>query len=197
LTARIIPIRRLEGKKEEMSDEALIAACAVADHAALVALFDRHHLRLHRFLCRIASTSAFDADDLLQDTFSAVWSSAEKYKGDAPALTWLFGIAANVARNYARSRERRARLIGTFEKQPIAAAEAIDEVAARKEQVERLQKALLELPHDHRVALVMCDLEGASGADAAAVLGVRPGTIWRWLHEARKTLREALKEDHR
>lgn len=118
MNGKVIPLRRVEGRAAEMSDEALIAACAVADQAALVALFDRHHLRLHRFLCRIASVGAFDADDLLQETFSAVWSSAPSYKRDSAALTWLFGIAANVARNHARSRERRTRALGVFGKEP-------------------------------------------------------------------------------
>jgi RNA polymerase sigma-70 factor (ECF subfamily) len=197
LIGRVIPLRRVEGRAEEMSDEALIAACAVADQAALVALFDRHHLRLHRFLCRIAGVGPFDADDLLQDTFSAVWSSAARYKRDAKALTWLFGIAANVARNYRRSRQRRAKALDAFGEQPVQQSPALDELAAHREEVRRLERALKELSHDHRVALVMCDLEGASGADAATALGVRPGTIWRWLHEGRKALRAAMKEDER
>ncbi len=197
MSGRVIPIRRFDGRVEEMSDEALVAACAVADQAALSALFDRHHLRVHRFLCRVAGLRTLEAEDLLQDTFAAAWVSARRYKGDSPALTWLFGIAANVARNHVRGRERNARALGTLGDQPQAPSERADDAAARKEAVQRLERALNTLPHDHRVALVMCDLEGASGLDAARVLGVRPGTIWRWLHEARKALRSVLEEGAR
>lgn len=177
-----------------MSDEALVAACAVADQAALGALFDRHHLRVHRFLCRVASVTPNDAEDLLQDTFAALWSAAPRYKGRAPALTWLFGIAANVARNHVRSRQRGARAMHVLTETLPPPPDGADIVAARREAMERLQVGLQKLHHDRRVAFVMCDLEGVSGTDAAEILGVRPGTVWRWLHEARKALRLAVGE---
>lgn len=177
-----------------MSDEALIAACAFADQAALGALFDRHHQRVFRFVCRVAGVGRIDGEDLLQETFAAVWSSADRFKGQAAGLTWIFGIAANIARNHVRSRARGAKAMHVLGEQPEAGQDALDEVAARKQAMQRLQDAMAELPHDHRVAFVMCDLEGVSGVDAARSLGVRPGTVWRWLHLARKALRIAVKE---
>lgn len=194
MSGKVVPLRRPEGRVEEISDEALVAACAVGDQAALGALFDRHHQRIHRFLCRVASLSSSEGEDLLQETFTAVWKASQRYQGDAKALTWLFGIAANIARNHVRSRLRGQRAMTVLGEQPTESKEAADEIAARKEALKRLERALGELPHDHRVTLVMCDLEGTSGVDAAKVLGVRPGTVWRRLHEARHMLREKLRE---
>jgi RNA polymerase sigma-70 factor (ECF subfamily) len=54
--------------------------------------------------------------------------------------------------------------------------------------------ALAELPFDLRSAFVLCDLEEMSGADAAAALDVRPGTLGRRLFEARRALRAAVEE---
>ena len=48
------------------------------------------------------------------------------------------------------------------------------------------------LPHDQRVACGRCELEGISGVGAARTLGVREGTMWRRLHDARKALRAVL-----
>jgi RNA polymerase sigma-70 factor (ECF subfamily) len=56
----------------------------------------------------------------------------------------------------------------------------------------RLKAAMEGLPHDLREVFVMCDLEEIRGVDAARVLDIREGTLWRRLHEARKALREAL-----
>jgi RNA polymerase sigma-70 factor (ECF subfamily) len=193
-SVRIVPLRPIDGRIEEMSDEALVGACAFSDRAALAALFDRHHRRVHGFLFRMGVDRA-DIEDLLQDTFTALWTSAQRYHGQAPALTWIFGIASNLAKNYARSRFRRDRALKSLEMAPPPAPEAVDERADKRMMVKRLNDALLELPHDRRAALIMCDLEGASGKDAARALGVRPGTIWRWLHQARKTLRAALEEE--
>ena len=78
----------------------------------------------------------------------------------------MFGIAANVARNHARGRQRYAAAMHVLGEQPTPFSEPVDDVAARRELLRRMQAGLKTLPHDHRVALVMCDLEGATGEDA-------------------------------
>ena len=60
--------------------------------------------------------------------------------------------------------------------------------------IARLEDQLGRLPEDLRVAFVMCDVEGVAGVEAARVLGLREGTLWRRLHFARKALRAALEE---
>ena len=52
----------------------------------------------------------------------------------------------------------------------------------------RMREALSALPHDLRVALVMCDLEDIPGREAAAVLQIPEGTLYRRVHEARRAL---------
>jgi hypothetical protein len=71
-------------------------------------------------------------------------------------------------------------------------AAAPDEVALRSQQAHRLAAALDELPHDLRVVYVLCELEDMPGVEAARALDVRPGTLWRRLHEARRALRDAI-----
>ena len=56
----------------------------------------------------------------------------------------------------------------------------------------KLPAAIAALPHDLRAALVLVDLEGERGRDAAATLGIPEGTLWRRVFTARKQLREAL-----
>ena len=55
-----------------------------------------------------------------------------------------------------------------------------------------MQSVLASLPHDLRVVFVMCELEEVSGAEAARVLNLRQGTLYRRLHDARRKLRYAL-----
>jgi RNA polymerase sigma-70 factor (ECF subfamily) len=59
---------------------------------------------------------------------------------------------------------------------------------------ERVASALTQLRFDLRAAFILCDLEEMSGADAAATLNVRPGTLGRRLFEARRALRAAVGE---
>ncbi len=192
---QVVPLRRLDERKaalSEISDEALLAACGVGDTAALGALFDRHHEAVYRLISRLLYTEPSEIDDLVQTTFLEAWRSASRFKGEGAVKSYLFGIAANTVRHYVRGAKRRREAIA--EVPPPAPAGTPDAAAIRAQQVERLREALGELPHDLRTAYVMCDLEDVPGVEAARVLGVRAGTLWRRLHEARRALRDAIDE---
>lgn len=192
MSGQVIPLRRIAGVVEEMSDEAVLAACASGDAAALGALFDRHHEAVYRFISRLSQTRPADIDDLVQVTFLTVQKSARKYGGRAAVRTWIFGIAVNVVRREARSRGRRSRLALAAAERPEYGADGVDEVVARRRAVARMQTALAALPEKLRACFVMCQLEGVPGPEAARVLGVRTGTLYRRIHEARQRLRAEL-----
>lgn len=194
MTARkVIPITRARTRAEDMSDAALLAACTTGDNVALGALFDRHADAVHRFLGRITSARQDELDDLVQSTFIEVCRAAHKYGGKSAVRTWILGIAANVSRHHARSEGRRRAVLVQYAELPLAAIERPDELAERRQMLERLERALDALPLPLRVAFVMCHLEGVPGAEAARVLDVREGTLaWR-LHAARKAVQAALR----
>ncbi len=194
---KLLPLRRVDGVADEMSDEALIAACAVGERAALGALFDRHNQGVYRFVSRAATTTASDADDLVQTTFVEVWRSANRFRKNGSARSWILGISANLIRHHARGEARRRAAMDNLAHVPEARSDRPDDQAARRELVDRLGHALAGLPHDLRVAFVMCELEDVPGVDAARALDVRPGTMWRRLHQARKRLRAALEGGNR
>jgi RNA polymerase sigma-70 factor (ECF subfamily) len=68
----------------------------------------------------------------------------------------------------------------------------IDDEVSNRQLMRRLASAIDELPHDLRVVFLLCEMEGISGTDAARALGLRPGTVWRRLHDARKRLLSIL-----
>ena len=104
---KLVPLRRVDGLPTEMSDEGLLAACALGDRAALGALYDRLSPHVWRFLSRVASNQIEELEDLVQATFIAVHASAATFKGTALVRTWVFAIAANVTRRYVRDEVRR------------------------------------------------------------------------------------------
>ena len=176
----------------ELSDEALIAAAAASEAAALGALFDRHHDAVRRFLARLSGTDDRDLDDLVQMTFEAVPRAARRFDGRSAVRTWLFGVANNVARHHVRTEIRRKRLSQALATDPRDdRADASADVLAR-ERAARLKKAIAALSPKLREAFVLVYLEDVPGTDAAYVLGIREGTLWKRLHEARARLRSAL-----
>ena len=91
MKGKLLALRRVAGDPAEMSDVALLAACAVGDSAALGALFDRHRSAVQRFLARLADQR--DTDDLVQETFLQVNRSADRFRGRSSVKTWILGIA--------------------------------------------------------------------------------------------------------
>ena len=189
----VVPMRRIDDRLaavSDLSDEALLAACAVGDSAAIGALFDRHHLAMYRWISRLLRHEPSEIDDLVQTTFLEAWRSARKYNGRGAVKSFLYGIAANVVRHHVRASRRRRDAYAEWPEPPGMHTPA--EATLRAQQVQRLAAALDLLPLDLRMAYVLCDLEDMPGVEAARVLGVRAGTLWRRLHEARRELRDAI-----
>lgn len=192
MTARVIVLRPLGAQAAELSDEALVAACANADATALTALYRRHQPAISRFASRLLGGRRSEVEDLVQQVFLVAWRDANRFRADASARGWLYGITANLARRYHRSERRRGFAFLRLGWVTPTTTRAIDEAVASKQLVDKLAEALAALPHDLKVAYVMCEIEDIPGVEAAASLGVRPGTLWRRLHDARKRLRHAL-----
>ena len=195
---QVVPLRRLDERLAnlaEISDEALLAACGVGDSAALGALFDRYHEAVYRFVSRLIRSEPHEIDDLVQTTFLEAWRAAKRYTAKGSVKSFLFGIAANTVRHYVRSAKRRRDAYADW---PAPVPHTTPhEAAQRAQDLARLAAALEELPHDLRVVYVLCDLEELPGVEAARVLGLRAGTRWRRLHDARCALREAIDDGSR
>jgi RNA polymerase sigma-70 factor (ECF subfamily) len=195
MTGKVIAFRPMRGGVEEMSDEAIVAACASGDTAALGMLFDRFHRDVLRFLSRVLGADCLDLDDLAQATFIEVWRSASRFGRRSSVKSWILAIAHNLARHHVRGEVRRRTALSVLEHRPQRAVRSQEEAVGDQLLVERLAVALRDLDADRRTAFIMCDLEEIPGVDVANALGIRPGTLWRRLHEARKALRRALEED--
>jgi RNA polymerase sigma-70 factor, ECF subfamily len=194
MSGKVIVLRPVRAVVDEMSDDAIVAACASGDTAALGMLFDRFNRDVLRFLGRILGGNCLDLDDLAQATFLEVWRSSARFARRSSVKSWILAIAHNLARHYIRGEARRRNALSAFEQRPMHAVRTQEEEVGDHLLVERLAQALQKLDPDRRTAFVMCDLEEIAGVDAASALGIRPGTLWRRLHEARKQLRRALEE---
>jgi len=171
---------------EEMSDAGIVAACAADDRTARALLFERHVDAVHRFVGRMRGGDHDVIDDLVQSTFMRAFQGAARFRGDS-ARAWLFGIAANLVREYARKEIRRKRALAVVAHTQPRSTERRD-----AHLIARLPEAIAGLPHDLRAAFVLVDCEGERGIDAAMALGVPEGTLWRRVATARTKLREAL-----
>jgi RNA polymerase sigma-70 factor (ECF subfamily) len=182
-------------------DRADMERLAAGHDAALNDLMERHATPVFHFLCRMLGNED-DANDLAQETFARVFRSRDKFRASEKFSTWLFTIAANLARNQIRWRTRHSHI--SLDAETGVAGESLASVlpaagAAPNEQVlaaERaaaVRNAVGRLPQDLREAIVLCEWEEKSVAEAGAILGATPKAIESRLYRSRKLLREQLK----
>ncbi len=197
MSGKILPFRRPATPPKDvsagLSDEALLSACGIGDTAALGELYERFHPVVYRVLSRLVGATCAELDDLVQATFIEVMRAAARYQRRSSVRSYVLGIASNIARHHHRSQHRRKCMEISLPPPGSSPCEP-EQAASQREFMQRLLVALDDLPHDLREAFVMCDLEEVAGVDVARALGVREGTLWRRLHEARRALRCALTE---
>jgi RNA polymerase sigma-70 factor (ECF subfamily) len=169
--------------------------------AALNDLMERHATPVFHFLCRLTGNED-DANDLAQETFVRVFKSCKSYRSGERFSTWLFTIAANLARNHFRWRSRHPNVSMDAEspetEQTLAStlpskSPAPNEAALAGERVSAVRQAVQKLPDDLREAIVLCEWEERSVAEAATILEATPKAVESRLYRARQLLRERLK----
>jgi RNA polymerase sigma-70 factor (ECF subfamily) len=174
------------------TDGELVAAIAGGDLDALGELFDRHHAAVRRLAVRLGASEA-DADDLVQATFLEVVRAANGYDREHSVRTWLLGVTAMMMRRHRRSLARLAARLTTWASLPTSDGPATPDATFESEQAaRRFDRAFRALSDKKREAFALVVLEGLSGEDAAAALGVPVNTIWTRLHHARRELKAAL-----
>jgi RNA polymerase sigma-70 factor (ECF subfamily) len=169
--------------------------------AALNDLMERHATPVFHFLCRMVNNED-DANDLAQETFVRVFKSCKSFRSDQNFSTWLFTIAANLARNHFRWRGRHPNLSLEAEnaetEQSLGStlpsnSPAPNDEALAGERAGAVRQAVKNLPEDLRAAIVLCEWEERSVAEAAAILETTPKAVESRLYRARGILRERLK----
>jgi len=182
-------------------DRADMGRLAGGHDAALNDLMERHASRVFQFLCRMLGNED-DANDLTQETFVRVFRFRDSFKPDKKFSTWLYAIAANLARNHFRWRSRHPDI--SFESETGTPGQTLGHAipspgTSPREQMlagERLaavRAAVGRLPEDQREAIVLCEWEELSVAAAAEALGTTPKAIESRLYRARQALRDQLK----
>ncbi len=178
------------------ADISLMLRLAGGEDLALNELISRWRDRVAAFLLRMVGDHA-TAMDLTQETFVRLYTSRKNYRPTAAFSTYLFHIAANLARSQARWRKRHPTVpmedeAGDLRHDLTDPLPTPDESAAIREKSELINRAIADLPEDQREALLLFTVEGMGQAEIAAALGCSPKAVEVRVYRARQALREAL-----
>jgi RNA polymerase sigma factor (sigma-70 family) len=180
---------------DDAGDADLLAALP-QDVAAFEAFYHRYFERVTAFAARRCAC-AEDVADVVAQTFVRLLTAAERYDpARAQPAAFLFGIAANVARDLHRSDARRRVLVSKLAGRDLLDDDDIERIdaaidAARAARA--VSDALQDLPTGEREMLRLV-AGGRTPGQAAAALGIQPGAAWTRLSRARQRLRHLMDE---
>ena len=190
----------IEASDAEQRDRADMARLAAGEDAALNDIMERHGKPVFHFLCRMLANED-DANDLAQETFVRVYRSKNQFRSGAKFTTWLYTIAANLARNHFRWRSRHPNVPLESENDEPSPADHLassglppNEANLHAERNAAVQSAVSGLPPDLREAIVLCEWEEHAVAEAAIILKSTPKAVESRLYRARQILRTKLKQ---
>jgi RNA polymerase sigma-70 factor, ECF subfamily len=146
-----------------------------------------------------------EAEDVAQEVFITVFKTVDGFRGEAKFSTWLLRIAANQSKNRIKYLARRPTDGGEVEDAlqaratsgapaPVMQAQ-IDgpDVLMEAAELEALmQRAIAALDEEHRLLVILRDVEELSYQEIGEITGLPEGTIKSRLHRARMAIKEEL-----
>jgi RNA polymerase sigma-70 factor (ECF subfamily) len=177
-----------------LSDEALIAAIAAGDRAAMRILYNRHQVRVFRFAARLVDDAAA-AEDVVSEAFIEVWRQADRFEGRSSVSTWIMSIA----RFKALSVRRRRQEIELDENVAETVADQYstpEQILLETDRRAQLRACLSQLSPDHREIIDLVYYHDKTIEEVAEIVGVPKNTVKTRMFYARRRLAQLLAQHH-
>jgi RNA polymerase sigma-70 factor (ECF subfamily) len=186
-------------------DRELVDRARMGDAGAFEALVRRYQSWVFTLALRMVGEPA-EAEDMAQEIFLKAYRGLRGFKGASRFSTWLYSIASHHCLNHVQALRRRpsasrrgAEHQNASNNDPPAAVDRLPDGAPRAdallEQADLariVQAELARLTEDHRIILVLRDIQGLSYEEIAETLGLELGTVRSRLHRARLEMKTRL-----
>lgn len=177
-----LPAKAASGR----GDRELLLGVAAGDRQALEELYLNYHRRLARFLSRFAPRYE-NIEEIINDTFLAVWQGAKDFRFASQVSTWIMGIAYRTALKSLRSQKHHNAALSLD-----ASAEQTISPDVDTDVADWLGQGLKTLPDEQRLTLELAYQMGYSLEEIAAITHAPIGTVKARLFHARAKLRRVL-----
>lgn len=184
-----------------VAERLLIGRLKARDEDAFNEIVRMHGDKVFSLVYRMIGNRA-EAEDLAQEVFVTVFKTVDGFRGESKFSTWLLRIAANHCKNRIKYLSRRPTDGAAFDEAAEEHAgralsvqahiEAPDVLLEAAEMERMMQAAIATLEEDHRLLIVLRDVEELSYEEIGEVTGLAEGTIKSRLHRARMAIKEYL-----
>jgi RNA polymerase sigma-70 factor (ECF subfamily) len=182
--------------------EEWVRRAQAGDEDAFGELVKMYHAKIYSLAYRMVSHRD-DAAELAQLTWVKAWQRLGSYKGESKFFTWVYRIASNTVLDHVRQRGRRREVSLEEPARPGALSPAETTAAPgpgpdreiEHAEVRRLfEEALAGLSPEHRMALILREVEGLSYGEIAEAMKCRKGTVMSRIFYARRAIQQKLKD---
>ncbi len=193
---------KVSEEEEGPSDRELVLQSQKGDVQAFAQLVERYHRKIYGLTYNMTSNRE-DAEDLTQEVFVKAFEALPRFKGKSSFYTWIYRIAVNKTINYRKKRNRkRALSLDQFD-QEIKTDDVYHDLTSKGSPLRnlslselqiKLNEALQSLSENHRIVVVMHDMQGIPHEKIAKVVGASVGTVRSRLFYARRQMQAELSE---
>jgi len=135
-------------------------------------------------LCLGYTGDATLAQDLLQETFIAVWNNMQKFRAEAKWSTWIYRIAVNTC--LTQLRKKKETLVDIENSHLVMLP---DDINTKEQEVQLLYKCISQLPETDRLVITMV-LEDTPYEEIASITGITENNLRVKIHRIKKQLTE-------
>lgn len=184
-------------------DDYLVRRIQAGDDAAFERLVEHCGPRVYALVYRMIGHRE-DAQDVVQEVFLRVYQSLPRFRAESSFNTWMYRIVVNLCHDELDRRRRSPRTISEIEvadaDTPIILLEQMtngetpEDLCIRSERQYQLERLILQLPAQHRILVLLHDIQGMRYDEIATVLNMNVGTVKSRLNRAHHQLREKILE---
>lgn len=180
----------------KISDEELIHDVLHGDTESFAGIVDRYKVQIFNLMYRY-SHAREDAADMTQEVFCRAFENLRKYRHREQFFSWLYTLALNYARDWARKRKHRAGGFVRYTREAeVDAAPLIYSDSESAQEADHLAAALATLADDRREMVLLRYRHERSIKELAEIFGLSESAVKMRLHRALDDLRSELEKNN-
>ncbi len=182
-----------------LTDAELMELCAAKDEDAFSEIVGRYERFVYSTVFAELKNPD-DAFDVSQEVFIRLYNAAGGFRCESTLKTWLYRMCKNCAYDYMRKYYKHRAVSLTYKDPEEETTEDADIVSdttpedelLRKEKIQAVRNAVLELPEEQRDVIVLREFHNMQYSEIAAMLGISEGTVKSRISRARENLKKIL-----